>query len=43
MDLRYGMNPQQTADATPVRPGRWPVRVVQGSPSYINMLDALGS
>ena len=41
MDLRYGMNPRQTADATPVRPGRWPVRVVHGSPSYINMLDAL--
>ncbi|MFI7400687.1 phosphoribosylaminoimidazolecarboxamide formyltransferase [Streptomyces sp. NPDC049541] len=41
MDLRYGMNPQQQADATPVRPGRWPVRVVHGSPSYINLLDAL--
>ncbi|GGN41579.1 phosphoribosylaminoimidazolecarboxamide formyltransferase [Streptomyces fuscichromogenes] len=44
MDLRYGMNPQQqAADVAPVRPGRWPVRVVQGSPSYINMLDALNS
>jgi len=41
VDLRYGMNPQQVADATPVRPGRWPVRVVHGSPSYINLLDAL--
>ncbi|WP_327401369.1 phosphoribosylaminoimidazolecarboxamide formyltransferase [Streptomyces sp. NBC_01288] len=42
MELRYGINPQQQpADATPVRPGRWPVRVVRGSPSYINMLDAL--
>ena len=41
MDLRYGMNPRQAADATPVRPGRSPVRVVHGSPSYINMLDAL--
>jgi phosphoribosylaminoimidazolecarboxamide formyltransferase/IMP cyclohydrolase len=44
MNLRYGMNPQQqAAEATPVRPGRWPVRVVQGRPSYINMLDALNS
>src|SRR5437764_14375313 len=41
MELRDGMNPQQAADATPVRPGRWPVRVVHGSPSYINLLDAL--
>ncbi|MEV6149630.1 phosphoribosylaminoimidazolecarboxamide formyltransferase [Nonomuraea sp. NPDC052129] len=44
MDLRYGMNPQQrSAIAAPVGPGRWPVRVLHGSPSYINMLDALNS
>ncbi|MEU7831460.1 MULTISPECIES: phosphoribosylaminoimidazolecarboxamide formyltransferase [unclassified Nonomuraea] len=44
MDLRYGMNPQQrSAIATPVGPGRWPVRVLHSSPSYINMLDALNS
>jgi phosphoribosylaminoimidazolecarboxamide formyltransferase/IMP cyclohydrolase len=44
VDLRYGINPQQqTADAAPVRPGQWPVRVLHGNPSYINMLDALGS
>jgi phosphoribosylaminoimidazolecarboxamide formyltransferase/IMP cyclohydrolase len=43
VDLRYGINPQQqTADAAPVRPGQWPIRVLHGSPSYINMLDALG-
>ena len=42
MDLRYGINPQQkAARAAPVDVGRWPVRVIQGSPSYINMLDAL--
>ena len=42
MKLRYGMNPQQaTADATCVTPGSWPVRVVHGQPSFINMLDAL--
>lgn len=43
MDLRYGINPQQAANAAPVRPGRWPVRVLQGNPSFINMLDALNS
>ncbi|MGW0425127.1 phosphoribosylaminoimidazolecarboxamide formyltransferase [Streptomyces sp. NPDC003015] len=44
MDLRYGINPQQhAAYVAPVRPGQWPVRVLQGSPSYINMLDALNS
>ncbi|MER5863224.1 phosphoribosylaminoimidazolecarboxamide formyltransferase [Kitasatospora sp. NPDC002040] len=44
MDLRYGINPQQrAAGAEPVQPGQWPVRVLQGSPSYINMLDALNS
>ena len=42
MDLRYGMNPQQqAASAAPVHADRWPVRVLQGDPSYINMLDAL--
>lgn len=42
VDLRYGLNPQQqAADAGPVHPGRWPVRVLRGDPSYINMLDAL--
>ncbi|MFF0087701.1 phosphoribosylaminoimidazolecarboxamide formyltransferase [Streptomyces canus] len=44
MDLRYGTNPQQRAATTaPVLPGPWPVRVLQGNPSYINMLDALNS
>jgi AICAR transformylase/IMP cyclohydrolase PurH len=42
VELRYGINPQQqAAHAVPVDPGRWPVRVLAGSPSYINMLDAL--
>ncbi|MGW1183864.1 phosphoribosylaminoimidazolecarboxamide formyltransferase [Streptomyces drozdowiczii] len=44
MDLRYGINPQQApATTAPVELGRWPVRVLQGDPSYINMLDALNS
>ncbi|WP_327288072.1 phosphoribosylaminoimidazolecarboxamide formyltransferase [Streptomyces sp. NBC_01198] len=42
MDLRYGTNPQQhTASAVPVSAGAWPVRVLNGEPSYINLLDAL--
>jgi AICAR transformylase/IMP cyclohydrolase PurH len=41
VDFRYGINPQQAAYATPVFPDRSPVRVRNGSPSYINMLDAL--
>ncbi len=40
MELRYGINPHQEARAEAV--GRqWPVRVVNGTPSYINLLDAL--
>jgi phosphoribosylaminoimidazolecarboxamide formyltransferase/IMP cyclohydrolase len=40
--LRYGINPQQeAAHAAPVTPDRWPVRLLHGEPSFINMLDAL--
>jgi phosphoribosylaminoimidazolecarboxamide formyltransferase / IMP cyclohydrolase len=38
--MRYGMNPHQSATMTPVS-GRAPFTVVSGSPSYINVLDAL--
>ena len=42
MQLRYGMNPHQTpAFCTPLDPQRPPLRVVHGSPSYINVLDAV--
>lgn len=42
MELRYGTNPQQAAaSVAPVTPDRWPVRVLNGTPSMINMLDAL--
>ena len=43
MDLRYGINPGQKAAVEPVGHGEWPVRVLHGSPSYVNMLDALNS
>jgi AICAR transformylase/IMP cyclohydrolase PurH len=41
VELRYGINPQQAAQAAPMRPGKWPVRILHGKPSFINMLDAL--
>ena len=42
LELRYGINPHLSpAYATPVDPGRWPVHVRTGQPSYINLLDAL--
>lgn len=44
MELRYGTNPQQRfAEAASVTPNRWPVRVLNGEPSYINLLDALNA
>jgi AICAR transformylase/IMP cyclohydrolase PurH len=44
VELRYGLNPQQRpASAEPVTPGAWPLRILNGEPSYINLLDALGS
>jgi AICAR transformylase/IMP cyclohydrolase PurH len=43
VELRYGINPEQAANAVPVVPGEWPVRVLHGEPSFINLLDALNS
>ncbi|TDU82543.1 phosphoribosylaminoimidazolecarboxamide formyltransferase/IMP cyclohydrolase [Kribbella voronezhensis] len=43
MELRYGINPGQDASAVPVVAGEWPMRVVHGEPSFINLLDALNS
>ena len=44
MELRYGTNPHQAAaPIAPVLPERWPVRVLHGQPSLINLLDALNS
>ena len=42
MDLRFGINPHQAA-RTVDAPGTAPVRVVAGTPSYINLLDALSA
>jgi AICAR transformylase/IMP cyclohydrolase PurH len=40
VDLRYGINPQQVARAEAIAESS-PVAVLNGRPSYINMLDAL--
>lgn len=42
MHLRYGLNPQVSfASAEPLDPDRPPLRVVHGTPSYVNLLDAM--
>ena len=44
MDLRYGTNPHQSnARLETLGSGRNPIRLVNGSPSYINLLDALNA
>ncbi|WP_030547328.1 phosphoribosylaminoimidazolecarboxamide formyltransferase [Streptomyces albus] len=44
MELRYGTNPQQRrAEVSPTRSGQWPVRLLNGEPSFINLLDALNA
>jgi phosphoribosylaminoimidazolecarboxamide formyltransferase/IMP cyclohydrolase len=41
-ELKYGTNPHQRyAAMEPSEPGRWPVEVLNGTPSMINLLDAL--
>ncbi len=44
MDLRYGMNPhQRPATIVPVDAAQPPLRLVNGEPSYISVLDAVGA
>lgn len=44
MKLKYGCNPHQShAHADPVAEGSEPVRLLNGNPSYINLLDALNA
>ena len=44
MKLKYGANPHQSfAEATPLDPATQPVEVLNGNPSYINLLDALNA
>jgi phosphoribosylaminoimidazolecarboxamide formyltransferase/IMP cyclohydrolase len=41
--LRYGCNPHQTPARVYARHGNLPIRVLNGAPGYINLLDALNS
>lgn len=41
LSLRYGMNPQQKPAQVYTTHGELPFRVLNGSPGYINLLDAL--
>jgi phosphoribosylaminoimidazolecarboxamide formyltransferase/IMP cyclohydrolase len=44
MKLKYGTNPHQSfAEAVPLDPKTQPVAVLNGNPSYINLLDALNA
>jgi len=44
MQLKYGCNPHQGfASAEPIEPGRAPIEILNGNPSYINLLDALNA
>jgi phosphoribosylaminoimidazolecarboxamide formyltransferase/IMP cyclohydrolase len=43
IELRYGMNPQQRPARLFVEQGLLPLQVLNGSPGYINLLDALNS
>lgn len=43
LSLRYGTNPHQAPAQIYVETGELPLRVLNGGPSYINLLDALNS
>lgn len=40
--LKYGCNPNQKPASVSVLKGELPIRILNGSPGYINLLDALG-
>jgi phosphoribosylaminoimidazolecarboxamide formyltransferase/IMP cyclohydrolase len=44
MRFKYGCNPHQAfAEVEPVTGGRWPLEVLNGTPGYINLLDAINA
>ncbi len=43
VELRYGCNPHQKPARAYVKDGALPFKVLNGSPGYINMMDALNS
>lgn len=43
IELRYGCNPHQTPAKMYVKEGKMPIRILNGRPGYINMMDALNA
>jgi len=43
LQLRYGCNPHQVPARVYAKTGKLPLKVLNGSPGYINLLDALNS
>ena len=43
MTLRYGCNPHQAKAAVFIQDGTLPLQIVNGTPGYINLLDALNA
>ncbi len=43
LPLRYGCNPHQKPARVFVRSGELPLKVLNGSPGYINLMDALNA
>ena len=43
LGLRYGLNPHQKPASAFVKDGELPIKVLNGSPGYINLLDCLNS
>lgn len=43
LELRYGMNPHQTPAAVRCKDGELPFEALNGSPGFINLLDALNA
>lgn len=43
LELRYGMNPHQSPAAVRCKDGKLPFEVLNGSPGFINLLDALNA
>ncbi|MBN2188667.1 MAG: phosphoribosylaminoimidazolecarboxamide formyltransferase [Chitinispirillaceae bacterium] len=41
--LRYGCNPHQSPARIFIKGGKLPIKILNGSPGYINLLDALNS
>ena len=43
LSLRYGLNPHQKPAAAFVKEGKLPIKLLNGSPGFVNLLDCLNS